>query len=116
MKKLAIIVLLMMLSLATGAQERNAARLVLTDTSYVDVSLGVSGETGRLRDVYMPASALQGTLDASSRQKLGKVSLYGHFGYGYEYATGSTWRGWINPLETPFMLADSIPGNLSLER
>ena len=116
MKKLAIIVLLMMLSLATGAQERNAARLVLTDTSYVDVSLGVSGETGRLRDVYMPASALEGTLDASSRQKLGKVSLYGHFGYGHEYATGSTWRGWINPLETPFMLADSIPGNLSLER
>ena len=99
-----------------GAQERNAARLVLEDTTYVDVALGVNGATGRLRDVYMPVSSLQGTLDASSRRKLGKVSLYGHFGYSYEYATGSTWRGWINPLETPFMLADSIPGTLSLER
>lgn len=99
-----------------GAQDRNAARLVLEDTTYVDVALGVNGATGRLRDVYMPASSLQGTLDASSRRKLGKVSLYGHFGYSYEYATGSTWRGWINPLETPFMLADSIPGTLSLER
>ena len=116
MKKLTIIALLMTLSLAAGAQDRNAARLVLEDTTYVDVALGVNGATGRLRDVYMPASSLQGTLDASSRRKLGKVSLYGHFGYSYEYATGSTWRGWINPLETPFMLADSIPGTLSLER
>lgn len=116
MKKLTIIALLMTLSLAAGAQDRNAARLVLEDTTYVDVALGVNGATGRLRDVYMPASSLQGTLDASSRRKLGKVSLYGHFGYSYEYATASTWRGWINPLETPFMLADSIPGTLSLER
>lgn len=116
MKKLTIIGLLMMLSLAAGAQERNAARLVLEDTTYVDVALGVNGATGRLRDVFMPASSLQGTLDASSRHKLGKVSMFGHFGYSYEYATGSTWRGWINPLETPFMLADSIPGTLSLER
>ena len=97
MKKLTIIALLMTLSLAAGAQDRNAARLVLEDTTYVDVALGVNGATG-------------------PRRKLGKVSLYGHFGYSYEYATGSTWRGWINPLETPFMLADSIPGTLSLER
>ncbi len=116
MKKLIIIGILMMLGLASGAQERNAARLVLADTSYVDVSLGVGGETGRLHDVYVPASEILGTLDASSRHKLGKVSLYGHFGYGYLAGKGSTWRGWIDPYETPFMLADSIPGNLSLER
>ena len=115
MKRIFIIVLTL-LSFLAGAQERNAARLVLADSSYVDVALGVNGAAGRMHDVYAPASLLQGTLDASSRQKLGRVSLYGRFGYGYEAAKGSTWRGWIDPYETPFMLADSIPGSLSLER
>ena len=71
---------------SAGAQERNAARLVRTDSSYVDVALGVNGAAGRMHDVYAPASLLQGTLDASSRQKLGRVSLYGRVGYGYEAA------------------------------
>lgn len=101
---------------AAGAQERNAARLVLADTTFVDVSLGVGGAAGRLRDVYTPAQELRGALDAVSQRKLGPVHLYGHFGYGYDYGWGSTWRGWIDPYETPFMLADSIPGSLSLER
>ena len=92
------------------------ARLVLEDTTYVDVALGVVGRTGALRDVYDPASSVEGALTATSQRKLGKVSLYGHFGYGYDYGCGSTWRGWIDPYETPFMLADSIPGSLSLER
>ena len=99
-----------------GAQERNAARLTQEDTTYVDVSLGLSGQRGALKDIFAPEQGLLGTLDASSRQKLGNVSLYGRFGYGYEYGLGSTWRGWIDPYETPFMLADSIPGSLSLER
>ena len=107
---------LLLLAFMAGAQERNVARLVLADTSYVDLSLGVGGEAGRLHDVYVPASKLNGALDVSSRHKLGRVSLYGHFGYDYEYGKGSTWRGWLDPYETPFMLADSIPGNLSLER
>ena len=100
----------------SGAQERNAARLVLEDTTFVDVSLGVVGETGVLKDVFAPDWQAGGALDASSRRKLGQVQLYGHFGYGYDYGQGSTWRGWIDPYETPFMLADSIPGSLSLER
>lgn len=101
---------------SAGAQERNMARLVLEDTTYVDVSMGLQGQTGRLRDIFDPEQVLAGALEASSRRKLGAVSLYGHFGYGYDYGRGSTWRGWIDPYETPFMLADSIPGALSQER
>ena len=92
------------------------ARLTLLDTTYVDVSMGVHGETGALKDVYMPESLVRGVLEAESRRKLEKVSLYGRFGYSYDYGRGSTWRGWIDPYETPFMVADSVPGALSLER
>ncbi len=98
------------------AQERNMARLSCSDSTFVDVSLGVGGATGTLKDIFAPKQTVCGGLDAVSRRKLDKVSLYGRFGYGYDYGFGSTWRGWIDPYETPFMLADSIPGSLSLER
>lgn len=116
MRKTMLIILGGLLALCCTAQERNAARLVLSDTTYVDVSLGASGQAGSLKDIYTPETWIQGKLDASARRIVGKVRTYGHFGYGYGFGTGSTWRGWINPYETPFMLADSIPGNLSLER
>ena len=59
MKQRVIIFALLLLAIAAGAQERNAARLVLADTSYVDVALGVSGEAGRavsqhLKDIGHP--------------------------------------------------------------
>ena len=114
--KVRLVTLCLLLAVTAGAQERNMARLTQSDTSYVEVSMGLSGETGRLKDIYTPETLVEGTLDASSQRKLGRVSLFGHFGYGYSYGTGSTWRGWIDPYETPFMLADSIAGNLSLER
>ena len=111
------LILLCMLCVATaGAQERNMARLTLSDTAYVDVSISLGGEAGRMKDIYTLETLIRGDLDASSRRRLGRVSLYGHFGYGYAYGTGSTWRGWIDPYETPFMVADSIAGSLSLEQ
>ena len=115
MRKLMIIGLLAMATVA-AAQERNAARLVLDDTTFVDVRLGLSGATGRLKDVFTPEQTVGGVLDATSRRKLGKANLFGQFAYGYDYGKNSTWRGWIDPYETPFMVADSVPGNLSLER
>lgn len=120
MKKLIIIGLLAVLGAATvvpaSAQENNASRLVQEDTTYVDISLSVAGSAGELHDVFEPLREVGGELNASSRRKLGNVSMYGHFGYGYGTAQGSKWRGWIDPYETPFMLADSVPGNLSLEK
>ena len=105
-----------LLAVAAGAQERNMARLTLSDTTYVDVAMGLRGEAGAFKDLYAPETRLQGVLDATSQRRLDRVHLYGHFGYGYDYGRGSTWRGWIDPYETPFMVADSIPGALSLER
>ena len=116
MRKRVLIVLGCLMALTLAAQEKNMARLVLEDTSYVDVSLGMAGQRGDLKDIYDPSSTLGGALSASARHKLSSVSLYGRFGYGYDYGWGSTWRGWIHPYETPFMLADSIPGTLSLEQ
>lgn len=103
-------------SLTVAAQERNMARLVDEDTTFVDVSLGLSGATGQLKDIYAPQTVLGGGLTASSRRRVDDVRLYGRFGYGYDYGLGSTWRGWVDPYSTPFMLADSIPGSLSLEK
>jgi len=116
MRKLLIIGLLAVFATAAIAQERNAARLVLEDTSYVDVSLGVTGKMGALKDVFEGSREIGGALGVDSRRTLGKAHLYGRFGYGYEYGQDHTWRGWIDPYETPFMLADSIPGSISLER
>ena len=116
MKRIGLLVLGCLLVWSAAAQEHNMARLVLEDTTYVDVSLGVAGATGDLKDIFDPASKLGGALTAESQRTLSSVSLYGRFGYGYDYGWGSTWRGWIDPYETPFMLADSIPGSLSLER
>ena len=117
MKKVLFIAgMLLAAAFSAAAQEVNAARLVLEDTTYVAVELGLAGEIGDMKDVFDPDQRLKGTLEASSRRTLGKVGLYGRFGYGYDYGRGSTWRGWIDPYETPFMLADSIPGSLSLER
>ena len=116
MKKVLFIAgMLLAAAFSAAAQEVNAARLVLEDTTYVAVELGLAGEIGDMKDVFEPDQRLKGTLEASSRRTLGKVGLYGRFGYGYDYGRGSTWRGWIDPYETPFMLADSIPGSLSLE-
>ncbi len=115
--KRVLITLGMLLLAAFGAtaQEVNAARLALEDTTYINVELGLLGETGVLKDVFTPDQRVMGTLEASSQRTVGKVGLYGRFGYGYNYSRGSTWRGWIDPYETPFMLADSIPGPLSIE-
>lgn len=104
-------------SVATAvAQEHNAARLVTADTSYVDVALGVAGQTGSLRDIFDAKREIGGVLGAQAQRTLGQVHTYGRFGYGYAYGQDVTWRGWIDPYETPFMLADSIPGSISLER
>ena len=59
-----------------GAQERNMARLTLDDTTYVNILLGLHGEDGDFqeKDILMPESMARGSLDATSRRKLGRVS------------------------------------------
>ena len=70
---------------------------------------------GNFRSPYEPESGFGANLSTLSYIKLGKSVVKGHFGYNYDLSKGSTWRGLVDPHETPFMLADSIPGNLSKE-
>ncbi|MCR5709590.1 MAG: hypothetical protein K6G79_03805 [Bacteroidales bacterium] len=99
-------------------QERNMSRMVRSYDSYLKVGMGVHGEGGDYseKDIFMPESTISGRLDAVSQRLVDNVRLYGHFGYSYEYGRRSTWRGWIDPYSTPFMLTDSIPGDISIER
>lgn len=99
----------------------NMSGMVLNDTifkdfnAFADASLSAKYEIGELKNIYDPSSTVTGAFNVDSYSRLGKVFLYGKFGYDYSYSTGSRWRGLINPYESPFMMADSIPGNMSLE-
>lgn len=99
----------------------NMAGMVLNDdifkgfNAFSDANLSARFTTGNLRNIYDPESEISGAFDIDSYSRLGKVFLRGRFGYEYDYNYASRWRGLLNPYETPFMMADSIPGNLSME-
>lgn len=111
-----ILILALLISAPAFAQESNMALLALTDTTFTEVSLGVYGQAGDYRNIYDPETLAGGVLKAESRLRQDSVFLYGRFGYGYDYGTGSRWRGWVNPYQTPFMAADSVAGPVSLEK
>lgn len=71
---------------------------------------------GSLQNVYDPEASFGGNFDIGSYLKLGKSYLKGSFGYGYNHSQNSRFRGWIDPYQSPFMVADSIPGSVSLEQ
>ncbi|MCF0175614.1 MAG: hypothetical protein HUJ94_02135 [Bacteroidales bacterium] len=98
----------------------NPAAISLFSTASVSAQMGeaVAGgdcSFGKFRTPYEPASRFGANLSTLSYIKLWKAVAKGRFGYGYDLSKGSTWRGLADPHETPFMLADSIPGNLSKE-
>lgn len=99
----------------------NSASFGLNETflkeigSYTEGALSGYYEGGRLQNFYSPQSSYGGNFDIESYLKLGKSYLKGAFEYGYSNCVKSKWRGWFDPYHTPFMLADSIPGNLSIE-
>ena len=99
----------------------NASGMVLNDVflddihSYTDGALSGYFSGGDLKNIYDPQMRYGGNFGIGSYLTLGKVYLKGAFEYDYSLSQNSTWRGWYDPYSTPFMLADSIPGNLSLE-
>lgn len=111
-----IILLALLVSAQAFAQESNMALLAKNDTTCTDVSLGLFGQAGSYRNIYDPETLVGGGLQAESRLRQDSIWLYGRFGYGYDYGTGSRWRGWIDPYQTPFMAADSVAGPISLEK
>lgn len=84
--------------------------------SYSEGSLSGYYQSGKLQNYYTPETTYGGVFDINSYIKLGKAYLKGGFSYDYSNSLNSKWRGWLDPTHTPFMLADSIPGNLSLEK
>lgn len=71
--------------------------------------------SGEYRNVFDASTQLDNRLGAQGSAKSGAVSVYGLFEYGYDWGEGASWRGWMNPYETPFMVCDSIPGTISRE-
>lgn len=82
---------------------------------YATVRAEGSVEGGSFRNIYDPELAARGLIGAEGVTIRKGLMLHGRFDYSYDYGTGSRWRGWIDPYETPFMLCDSIPGNISKE-
>ena len=100
----------------------NSSGMVLNESFLQNISSYTEGEvsgyisSGDLKNIYDPKSRYGGNFYISSYMKLGKGYLRGDFNYDYSIARESRWRGWTDPYSTPFMLADTIPGNLSHEQ
>ena len=94
----------------------NGGFLCDTVSSFGSASLSLAGATGDCRGIYDPSQSLEGRLGVESYLRQKNVWLYGSFDYHYDYGTKSRWRGLVDPYETPFMMADSIPGSISRER
>ena len=93
----------------------NAAFLSDTVKGFNDASASGSIAAGGYKNIYEAERMLTGALGIDSYMKLKRVFLHGKVGYRYEYGTDHTWRGLVDPYEMPFMVADSIPGNISNE-
>lgn len=93
----------------------NSAFLNDSLKSFSQARLKVDISSGELKNIYDPATDITGDLDIDSYMKLGRSYIHGRFGYIYDYGTDNTWRGMADPYEMPFMLSDSIPGNISNE-
>lgn len=98
-----------------AALKGNSAFLQDAGGSVSEAALSFDGSAGEYRNIYDPVVKLDGTLNVESFLEVDKVNLYGRFNYNYDYGSKSTWRGAVRPYESPFMLADSIPGNTTME-
>lgn len=89
----------------------------LTDTvsALSTAALRADMATGEMKSIFAPETDLTGTAGIRSYMRIHRTYLYGDFSYSYGYGRNSRWRGLIDPYRTPFMMADSIPGNISRE-
>ena len=89
--------------------------LPFADSTSNRVWMESSVRSGDFRNVYDGAVVSVNRMGASASGEYGRMLLSGRFEYGYDYETEVSWRGWMNPYETSFMVCDSIPGNVSKE-
>ena len=92
-----------------------AGILPFADTVSNRVWMGSSVQTGEFRNVFDAATQVENRLGAQGTASNGRLLMNGRFEYGYDYGTGSRYRGWTDPYSTPFMVCDTIPGNISKE-
>lgn len=92
-----------------------AGILPFADSVANRVWLGSSVSAGEYRNVFDAAVQMENRLGAQGADTKGPTLLFGRFEYGYDYGKGVAWRGWTDPYSTPFMVCDSIPGDISRE-
>lgn len=103
-------------------QGNNATGLVFNNKAleqaeaYSQFDGTVSHSEGPFRNVHTPVSEQQYKLNTLSYLKFDKIYLYGNFTYDYNFRKEVQWNGLLDPTSSPFILADSIPGNQALER
>jgi|GEM_PF-221010 len=103
-------------------QGNNAAGLVFNDKAleladaYSQIDGTIAYNDGPFRNIYTSESEQQYKLNALSYLKFDKIYLYGNFTYDYNFRKEVKWNGLLYPTSSPFMLADSIPGNQAIER
>ena len=103
-------------------QGNNAAGLMFNNkalepiNAYTQFDGTLAYNDGPFRNIFTPASEQQYKLNAASYMKFNKIYLYGNFTYDYNFRKEVQWNGVLNPYSSPFMLADSIKGNQTLER
>jgi len=103
-------------------QGNNAAGLVFNNKAleqvgdYSQIDGTIAHSEGPFRNLYTSASEQQYKLNTFSYMKFDKIYLYGNFTYDYNFRKEVKWHGLLNPASSPFMLADSIPGNQATER
>lgn len=103
-------------------QSDNAAFIRLSDTlftalggSLTDLTAGCTARYGEFRNVCEPERLTNAAVDIDSYTRLGKLYLFGRFGYDYDWMKQLRFRGLNEPYRTPFMLTDTIPGRASNE-
>lgn len=98
-----------------AALKANGGFLRDVGKSVSEAKLQADASWGDYKNIYDPQKKMDAAIGVESFLEVNKVNLYGRFGYNYDYGISSTWRGSIHPYDTPFMLADSIPGNTTME-
>ena len=83
--------------------------------AFTDAQLFSNYQVGEMKNIYDPTTNWQSGLNVESYMKLGKIYLYGKFGYDYTTSKENRWRGMVDPYSSPFMMADSVAGDMSHE-
>lgn len=94
----------------------NAAGLVTnTAERFSIIEGGWQYENGKFRNVHDPSRLNGMNLRTESLLHLNKLYFYGKFSFDYKIRNHMGWTNVLSPYDTPIYVADSIPGEQTLE-